>query len=415
MAETRMLANGVRLYLDPMPGLETAAIGVYAQAGAVDEALVENGVAHLLEHMAFKGTRKRNARAIAEEIESVGGYLNAATGYLRTGYYARILKNDVARAFDILADILNDPLLDACDLTREQEVVVQEIGEACDAPDDAVVELLQTLAFEGQSLGRPILGSVESVRSHDPARLRGFMRRLYRPERLVIAASGAIDSDAVEKLAAGAFGALKKGEPCLRPAARYIGGARHDDRDIEQTHISLAFPAVSTRDPDYFATRVFAEAFGGGMSSRLFQKIREDRGLAYAVYAYADCYDDAGVIGAYVGTEDDNAEEAVRLVMDELRAAAEGMTDAEINRARALLRSNLLMSLESPASRAEAAAAQLFSYGVAFTAAALQERLDAVTRDDVRRCAERAVVNGRASLAVVGPADFGALEAAARP
>lgn len=415
MAETRTLANGVRVHLDPMPGLETAAIGVYAQAGAADETLAENGVAHLLEHMAFKGTRKRTARAIAEEIESVGGYLNAATGYLRTGYYARILKNDIARAFDILADILNDPLLDAGDLAREREVVVQEIGEACDAPDDAVGELLQTLAFEGQSLGRPILGSVESVRSHDPARLRAFMQRLYRPERLVVAACGAVDPDAVEKLAAAAFGGLERGAPCPRPPARYKGGARHDDRDIEQTHISLAFPAVSICDPDCLATRVFVEAFGGGMSSRLFQKIREDRGLAYSVYAYADCYDDVGVIGAYVGTEDENAEEAVRLVMDELKAAAEGMTDAEIDRARALLRSNLLMSLESPASRAEAAAAQLFSFGQALTTASLQARLDAVTRDDVRRCAERAIAGGRASLAVVGPADFGALEAAARP
>ncbi|MEE2691938.1 MAG: pitrilysin family protein [Pseudomonadota bacterium] len=410
MGEVRTLANGMRIFLDPMPGLETAAVGVWAQAGAIDEAPEENGVAHLLEHMAFKGTERRSARAIAEEIEAVGGYLNAATGYQRTGYYARILKDDVTLAFDILADILTDPLFDPADLAKEQEVVVQEIGEANDAPDDAVAELLQTLAFREQSLGRPILGDVESVRGHTPSRLRAFVGRLYRPQQLIVAAAGAIDPDKIEELALAYFGArAPTGEEQSRPKPIYVGGAKHDGRDIEQTHISLAFPAVSARDADYFATRVFAEALGGGMSSRLFQKIREDRGLAYSVYAYADCYDETGVIGAYVGTDEENARDCVRMIREELTSSASDMTDAEIDRARALLRSNMLMSLESPHNRIETAAAQIFTYGDLVPTAHLLQRLESVTVEDVRRCAERALTAGPASLAVVGPAEFAAL------
>ncbi len=410
MAEIRTLANGVRLFVDPMPGLESAAIGVWARAGAIDESLEENGVAHLLEHMAFKGTRRRTARQIVEEIEAVGGYLNAATGYQRTGYYARILKDDLPLAFDILADILSDPLFEESELAKEREVVVQEIGEANDAPDDAVGELLQTLAYKDQPLGRPILGGVETVRSHTPQRLRAFMQQLYRPEDLVIAAAGAVDADAIERLAVSHFGAhAAGGRGAARAKPRYVGGAAHDARDIDQTHIMLAFPGVSARDDDYFATRVFAEAFGGGMSSRLFQKIREEKGLAYSVYAFAECYDETGIVGAYAGTDEENAHEAVRLVREELEAAAGGMTQAEIDRARALLKSTILMSLESPHNRIETAAAQIMTYGDILAPGSLLARLDAVTAHDVRRCAERALQGGAASLAVVGPASFGAL------
>ncbi len=411
MAEIRTLANGVRLFVDPMPGLESAALGIWARAGAIDETPEENGVAHLLEHMAFKGTSRRTARQIVEEIEAVGGYLNAATGYQRTGYYARILKNDLPLAFDILADILADPLFDEGELAKEREVVVQEIGEANDAPDDAVGELLQTLAYAGQSLGRPILGGIETVRSHGPARLRGFMQRLYRPEEIVIAAAGAVDADEIERLAVSHFSArVANGMATQRARPRYVGGAAYDARDIDQTHISLAFPGVSARDNDFFATRIFTEAFGGGMSSRIFQRIREDLGLAYSVYAFTESYDDAGIIGAYVGTDEDNAHEAVRLIREELEAAASGMTDAEIDRARALLKSSILMSLESPQNRIETAAAQILTYGDIITPKSLLARLDAVTARDVRRCAERALNDGPASLAVVGPADFPALK-----
>lgn len=406
MGELRTLSNGMRLYVDPMPGLESAAIGVWAHAGAIDEAAEESGVAHLLEHMAFKGTTKRSARRIAEEIEEVGGYLNAATSYQRTGYYARVLKNDVERGFDILADILTDPLFDDGELAKEREVVVQEIGEAWDMPDDAVNELLQAETFRGHPLARPILGSVESVRSHSRERLRSFMGRLYTPQKMVIAAAGAVDGDQLAKWAEERFPKKSSANGASRPAPSYQGGKAQDPRDIEQTHIAIAFPAVGARHEDFFATRVFAEALGGGMASRLFQTVREDRGLAYSVYAYADCYDEAGIVGAYAGTEADKAEEAVRLIREQLIAAADDMSETEVSRARAMLKSTVLMGLETPMGRIETASGQIFTFGAPLSPDAVRGKLDAVDVEDVRRVARRALDTAAPSIAVVGPGAF---------
>lgn len=414
MAELITLSNGVRLFVDPMPGLESAAIGVWAKAGAVDETEEESGVAHLLEHMAFKGTGRRTARQIAEEIEAVGGYLNAATSYQRTGYYARVLKNDIALAIDILADILTDPLFDETELGKEKEVVVQEIGEAWDTPDDAVHDLLQGVAFRGQSLGRPILGSIDSVRSHGRERLRAFMERLYRSDNLIVAAAGAVDADQIARAVEARFPRAAAPAPnAARQAPSYLGGLAFDDREIEQTHVALAFPGVSARHEDFYATRIFAEALGGGMASRLFQTIREDRGLAYSVYAYADCYDEVGIVGAYVGADAANAETATALIRTELQAMTENLAQSEIDRARAMLKSTLLMGLESPAGRAETAAGQIATLGRPIAAAEIRERLESVTIEDVRRCAARALSEGPASVAVVGPADASAIVRAA--
>ncbi len=395
-----------------MPGLMSAAVGVYARAGTVDEAPRENGAAHLLEHMAFKGTGKRTARQIAEEIEAVGGYLNAGTGYTRTGFYARVLCADLARGLDILADILGDPLFDRGELAKEQEVVLQEIGEAADQPDDAVMELLQALSYGDHALGRPILGTEETVTAQTPATLREFMARTYRPEQLVVAASGGIDAKRFSELAAAAFGDWASAAPgSPRKPARYQGGRRHDARDIEQTHIALAFPGAAVTDADYFATRVFVEALGGGMSSRIFQSVREERGLAYSVYSFADAYEDTGAVGVYAGTDAENAAEAIGLIRRDIEALAAAPTAAEIDRSRAMLKSTMLMALESPSSRIETAAGQLYAHGRLIAPEEVAARLDAVDAAGVRAVAEKAI-GGIASLAVVGPGDFDAMAAA---
>lgn len=403
------LGNGVRIVADPMAGLESVAIGVWCKAGAIDEKPEEHGVAHLLEHMAFKGTTTRSARDIAEQIENVGGYLNASTGYSRTGYYARVLRPDLEKALEILADILTNPVFDPTELGKEREVVIQEIGEAADVPDDAVMEMLQALSYGENALGRTILGSVESVSSHTGERLSGFMSRHYAPGDLVIAAAGAIDPDHLLRLSETFFGArapVSRPPRSLRPA--YVGGFGHERRDIEQTHIALAFPGAAVTDADYYATRIFVEALGGGMSSRIFQAVREERGLAYSVYSFTDSYEEIGTVGAYVGTDDANAAEAVRLILREMSAMAEASTRAEVDRARALLKSTILMAMESPAARTETAVGQLYAHGRLFAPGELKERLDAVTIEDVRRVAAKAVA-GKASLAVVGPADFEAI------
>lgn len=414
MADLITFENGVRLVIDPMPGLLSTAVGVWFRAGSIDERDDEHGVAHLLEHMAFKGTRRRSARRIADEIEGVGGFLNASTGYSRTGYYARILRADLGLAFDILADIVSDPLLDAGELAKEQEVVVQEIGEAADQPDDAVMEMLQKLAFDGHPLARPILGGEESVRSHTPGRLAAFMERGYRPEHTIIVVSGAVDPRVAQEQALSLFG----GKPALPGNARalapaYVGGVEHDPRDIEQTHVALGFPGVSSRSPDYAAARVFVEALGGGMSSRIFQKVREDRGLAYSVYAFMDGYDDIGLSGAYVGADAASAPEAVALIRGEIEDMAGAATQAEVDRAKALLKSTLLMGLESPPARAEAAASQVFTHGRVFAPDELAARIDAVGVDDVRRAAARTLA-GSPSVAIVGEADVEAVRRAAQ-
>jgi predicted Zn-dependent peptidase len=406
------LPNGVRIVIDPMPGLLSAAVGVYARAGAIDENREENGVAHLLEHMAFKGTGKRTARQIAEEIEAVGGYLNAGTGYTRTGYYARILSGDVARAMNILADILGDPLFDAAELAKEQEVVLQEIGEAADQPDDAVMELLQTLSYGDHALGRPILGTAESVTAQTPESLRAFMTRAYRAQDLVVIASGGVDRRAFERLAGDAFGGWPTvASAAPRDRARYVGGRRHEERDIEQTHVALAFPGAAVTDADYFATRVFVEALGGGMSSRIFQSVREERGLAYSVYSFADAYEETGAVGVYVGTDAGNAIEAISLIRRDIEALAAAPASAEIERSKAMLKSTMLMALENPSSRMETAVGQLYAHGRLIAPEELAGLLDAVDIAGVRAAAEKAL-SGFASLAVVGPGEFSGMSAA---
>lgn len=412
MSALSKLENAVRVYVDPMPSLETVALGVWAHAGAVDERAEEHGVAHLLEHMAFKGTDKRSARRIAEEIESVGGYLNAATSHQRTGYYIRVLKEDVELGLDILSDILQHPKFNADELAKEQDVIVQEIGEAADTPDDVVFEMLQDAAWEGHALARSILGTPETVREQSPQSLRAFMERHYRPDALIIAAAGKIDADEFTTLTEKYFGGVgEKREGAARTTPAFRGGLRHDAREIEQTHLALAFPGASSRDGDFFATRIFADILGGGMSSRLFQTIREDRGLAYSVYAFADGFEQCGLTGAYVAADDDQIPQAAKLIRAEMEDLAERPTQEEIDRTRAMLRAAMMMSLENPAARIENASGQLFTLGHTLTPDEIMARLDAVTIDDVKRCAERAL-SGPYAAAMVGPGDLVGVEKA---
>ncbi|MEL7489465.1 MAG: pitrilysin family protein [Pseudomonadota bacterium] len=406
------LANGVRVVIDPMAQLKSAAVGVWVRAGATDESDDENGVAHLLEHMAFKGTGRRSAKDIAEAIESVGGHLNAATSYQTTGYYARTLSADVGCAFDILSDIILDPRLEEAELAKEKEVVIQEIGEARDTPDDVLFENIQSLTYRDQALGRPILGGENDVRSHSAATLRRFMDRHYTAENMIVAVSGGVDEDEIEALAKQYFGSMTPQQaPRDSICNRVTSGFHHDPRDLEQTHIAFAVPAVGVRDDDYFAMRLTAEILGGGMSSRLFQTVREKHGLAYSVYAYADAYDDVGTIGVYAGTDADKALQAVDISLTEIAGMARGVTAPELDRARAMLKSSLLMGLESPINRAERSAGQLFTFGRLISEDEICASLDAVTPGDISRCAASLIESAKKSLAVVGPAEFDKLKA----
>jgi predicted Zn-dependent peptidase len=396
------LPNGVRLVVEPMPGLSSAAIGVYVAAGGRHEGSDQTGIAHFLEHMAFKGTARRSARRIAEEIEDVGGYLNAYTGREMTAYYARILGADVARAVDILADIVLAPAMPENEIEVERGVILQEIGQALDTPDDIIFDWLQETAYPDQPFGRAILGPPERVAAFRRPDLSRFIAEHYAPGRIVISAAGAVDPDQILRLAERHFGHLEmRPAPAVEPA-RFSGGERRVMRRLEQAHVALAFEAPGARAEDVHVAQVYAGALGGGMSSRLFQELREARGLCYTVFAQAHAYEDTGSITLYGGTSAADLRAFVTLTIDELRRAADDLSEEEIARARAQLKAGLLMGLEGASARAERNARMLALWDRVPPTAETVARIDAVDAAAVRDLAGRLCVS-RPALTLLGP------------
>ncbi len=387
-----------------MPGLRTLALTVAVRGGARWEDEARSGWSHCLEHLVFKGAGEMGAREIVERIEAQGGSLNASTGYERTSFEVRGLQGSLPAAMQVLSDLVFRPTLDPEEIEREKDVVAQEIAEAFDTPDDHVFEMAQTRAFEGQPLGRPILGSVESLKPLTRATIGDWRARLYSPDRMVVSASGAVDEAELIDLAARWFGdqASTRVDPPDSP--RFTGGEAALSRRIEQANIVFQLPAPSATDPAYAAARLMTEILGGGMASRLFQSAREERGLAYAIDAYHEPYDDAGLLGIYAGAGADRAVELARVCAAELRALAEqGPTAAELARAKAVLNAGLWMSDESPAARAGRAAAQVLIFGAPIASQVMADRTLAQTAGDVRAAAAAALAPGRAATAVLGP------------
>lgn len=387
-----------------MPGLRTLALTVAVRGGAKWESEATSGWSHCLEHLVFKGAGDMGAREIVERIEAEGGSINAATGYERTSFEVRALQGSLPLAMQVVSDLVFRPTLDPAEIEREKDVVAQEIAEAFDTPDDHVFEMAQTRAFEGQPLGRPILGSVASLKPIDRDSIGAWRARLYSPDRMVVSASGAVDEAELLDLAARWFGG-ESATPADAPAApRFTGGDAALTRRIEQANIVFQLPAPSAADPAYPAARLMTEILGGGMASRLFQSAREERGLAYAIDAYHEPYEDAGLLGIYAGASADRAVELARVCAAELKAlAADGPTAAELSRAKAVLNAGLWMSDESPAARAGRAAAQVLIFGRLIPSQTMADRTLAQTADDVRAVAARALEPGRAATAVLGP------------
>ena len=396
------LANGLRIATDRMDSVETASIGVWADVGTRNEPGEINGVSHLLEHMAFKGTKRRSAREIAEEIEAVGGHLNAYTAREQTAYYARILSGDLPLAVDIIADILQHSTFDAEELARERAVVLQEIGQAEDTPDDIVFDHFQAAAFPDQPMGRPVLGKAEIVRDLPGETIRNYMRLHYAPERLVLAAAGQVEHEVLVELARKAFTDLSIGSANMPEPARYAGGEVRTERDLEQVHVVLGLPGVSYLDPDHYALGILSTLFGGGMSSRLFQESREKRGLVYSIYSFASAFRDGGVFGIYAGTGEDEAAEILPLVIEELRRLPATLTAEELARARAQAKAGVLMGRESTSNRAEQLASQLLIYGRPMPAEEVIQRIEAVDTAQLARAARR-LMAGTPTLAALGP------------
>ncbi len=398
------LGNGLRVASDPMSSVETASVGVWVEAGSRYEGAAISGVSHFLEHMVFKGTRRRDARAIAEEIEAVGGHLNAHTSREYTAFYAKVLKENLPLAVDIIADILQDPLLDAGELGRERTVVLQEIMQAQDTPDDIIFDRFQETAFPEQALGRPVLGAPDLIEGMSREILANYLKSHYGAPRMVLAAAGKVDHDALVAMAEGAFDRLPPPSPGVREPAAYSGGDFREERDLEQVHLVLGFRGVGYGDPDFYPLSVLSTLLGGGMSSRLFQEAREKRGLVYSIYSFPSAYSDTGLFGIYAGTGEQEVEELLPLICDELRSVARDVNEAEITRAKAQMRAGMLMSLESTSSRCEQLARQLMIFGRPVPVAETVAKVEAVDREAVVEAARRLLATPP-TMATLGPID----------
>ncbi len=400
--QTTVLPNGLRIVTDSMETVETVSFGAWVEVGARHEEASINGVAHLLEHMAFKGTERRNARQIAEEMDAVGGHLNAYTARENTAYYAKVLKEDVPLAVDIIADILQHSTIDAEELAREQAVVLQEISQALDTPDDIIFDYFQETAYPAQAMGRSVLGQADVVRGMTRDTLLSFMRRHYSPSRLVISAAGRIDHDQIVALAGEAFSALPPDQPRQEEKAVYHGGDFRESRDLEQVHVLFGFDSVAFTDPDFYTVSMLSTLLGGGMSSRLFQEIREKRGLVYSIYSYAASSSDSGMMAIYAGTGENEVAELIPVVCEEILKIGDSITEAEISRARAQIKASLLMSLESTSSRCEQLARQMMIFGRPVSVAETVQKIDAVDHAALRRVAER-LFSTPLTFAALGP------------
>jgi len=398
------LDNGLTVASDLMDSVETVSLGAWVGVGTRHEAAEVNGVAHLLEHMAFKGTARRSARDIAEQIEAVGGHLNAYTSRENTAFYAKVLADDLPLAVDVIADILQHSTFDEEELRRERAVVLQEIGQANDTPDDIIFDHFQETAYPRQPIGWPVLGRPEIVSGLGRDSLCGYMGQHYSPRRMVLAAAGKLSHERLVALVAAAFDALPDQDaPAVEPAV-YRGGEFRERRDLEQVHLMIGFDGIGYRDPDYYTAQVLSTLFGGGMSSRLFQTIREERGLVYSIYSFVSAYHDGGLFGIYAGTGESDVEELVPLVCEEMTKLEDSLEEEELARARAQLKASILMGRESTGARAEQLAQHLLAYGRPLGVDEIVGKIEAVDLAAVRALAARFRAS-RPTLAALGPID----------
>ncbi len=399
------LSSGLTVVTERMPHLESVALGVWIKSGSRNETSAEHGIAHLLEHMAFKGTARRTARQIAEEIENVGGEVNAATSTETTSYYARVLKDHVPLAVDILADILTESLFDEDELEREKNVILQEIGAATDTPDDVIFDNFSGVAYRDQTIGRPILGTPETVQSFTSAQIRHYLARNYTTDRIFVVAAGAVDHQSFVKQVEERFASLPQ-LPVTTPVlekAIYTGGEIRETRDLMDAQVLLGFEGKAYHARDFYCSQILANILGGGMSSRLFQEVRESRGLCYSVYAFHWGFSDTGIFGVHAATGGNDLPELMPVIVDELRKSSQTIHQEEIDRARAQIRAQLLMGQESPAARAGQMARQMMLYGRPIPNEEMMERLNDITRERLTDLAGRLFFDTVPTLSAIGP------------
>ncbi len=400
--QTTTLENGLRIVTDTVSSVESVALGIWAGVGTRNEMAQTNGVAHMVEHMLFKGTKTRNVSEIAGRIESVGGHVNAYTSREVTSYHAHLLKQDTALAVDVLSDMVMNATLPEDELERERQVILQEIGMVADTPDDVIFDHYQETAYPGQTLGAPILGDGHSVRAMPRSALQTYIDRHYTPANMVVSAAGNIDHDHFVDLVTERMAGLAPGEKTPRGTAVYQGGESRREKPLEQSHIVLGFQGLPRLDDAYYRIVMLSAILGGGMSSRLVQEIREKRGLVYSIYAFHSAYVDDGQFHIYAGTGPDRLPELVPVLCDQLQNLGETLTDEEVERARAQLKAGLLMGRESMTTRADQLAKHMIFFDKALDIAQIVARIDAARKEDICAMAQR-LFSQRPTLALLGP------------
>jgi len=404
--EISRLSNGLTIATQRMAQIESVALGIWVKSGSRNERYDQHGIAHLLEHMAFKGTTNRSAFKIATDIEDVGGEINAATSTETTAYYARVLKNDVPLAIDILSDIMLNSVFDEEELEREKHVVLQEIGAANDIPEDIVFDHFSETAFRLQPLGRPILGTAETVQNFTSDDLRAFMAEHYGADRMVIVATGAVDHDKLVKEFESRLAKFQAHSTArIADLANYVGGDYREFRDLKDAQIILGFEGRAYHIPDYYGTQLLSIILGGGMSSRLFQEVREKHGLCYSISAFHWGFSDTGLFGIHAATGKEGLIKLMPIILEELYKISAKIDPGEVDRARAQYRANLIISSESPSSRANVIARQMLLYGRPIPNSELIERLEGITAKGLADLAKRLFSDTKPTVAGVGPVE----------
>lgn len=403
VVQVTTLANGIRVVSDHMASVQSVSLGAWIEVGARHEIPELNGISHLLEHMAFKGTKRRSAQNLAEEIENVGGHINAYTSRENTAYYAKVLKEDVGLAVDIIADILQNSVLDPEELERERSVILQEIHQANDTPDDIIFDYFQAQAYPDQAVGRPVLGSEEIVKSLPRDVILSYMQDNYAASRMVFSAAGNVNHDELVGMVSEKFQTLKLTSDLKPEKSRYEGGSVMENREnLEQVHVVLGYDGVRYDDPDFYTLSVMSTLFGGGMSSRLFQEIREKRGLVYSIYSFVSAYDDGGMLGIYAGTGAEEVKELMPVIADEMKKVCSDVTQAEVNRSRAQLKASILMSLESTSTRCEQLARQMIVFNRPITVEEVVADIEKIDVAAVCRVAQK-IFSTKPTMACLGP------------
>ena len=401
--QSTTLNNGLRVITDHVPTVESVAVGIWCDVGTRHENMAHNGVAHMVEHMMFNGTPTRSSQDIVEQIESVGGQMNAYTSRENTAYYVHLLKEDLPLALGVLSDMIQRSTFPDQELEKERGVIIQEIGMTNDTPDDLVFDLYQETAYPNQSLGAPILGTADIVQNMSKETLFGYVKQSYNAKNLVISAAGNVTHDEVVRLAETFFTDLPDTDQSQYKKADYKGGEHRAVKDLEQSHIVLGFQGLAKNNPDYYAATLLSTIMGGGMSSRLFQQVREKHGLVYSVYSSHAGYADEGQFEIYAGTGPDKLQKLIPVLCDEVQKITQDqVSEDELNRAKSQLRAGILMGRESMLSRANRQAKHMISFGKDFDLSQLLTKIDVVQVEDIQKMAQQ-IFATKPTLAALGP------------